>query len=127
MKFKLINGLPVLTIIIEYQNNTMYLEDVLLDTGCGVSIFDTDMVEDIGLTIDRKSGRAVRMNGIGGKSELCYQQIANKISIYQITLNNFTLQLGMTKIPYGFSAILGADFCDKAGLIIDFKEHLVRF
>jgi len=126
MKIQMIDGLPVLTITIEYQGKTMTMNDVLLDTGCAISVFDTDIVEEVGLTINRKLGRAIRMHGIGGKGELCYQQNEDKIVINQISMTNFTLQLGMTKTPYGFNAILGADFCEKAGLILDFKKFLVR-
>lgn len=126
MKIKMVNGLPIVSIKITYQGNTLLLDNVLLDTGCAVSVFDTDKVEEIGLLIDRKSGKAVRMFGVGGQSELCYQQSVTNISINNTNFDNFTLQLGMTKIPYGFDAILGADFCERAGLILDFNLLLVR-
>src|SRR5690554_3355847 len=104
MKIVMKNGLPILSIILEYHDNTIRLENVLLDTGCAVTVFDTDLVEKIGLIIDRYSGRAVRMHGVGGQSELCFQQTVEQISVNKIILQNFTLQLGMTKIPYGFDA-----------------------
>lgn len=126
MKIQMRNGLPIVTITLGYQNSSITLEDVLLDTGCAISIFDTDIVEKVGLYIDRKAGRAVRMYGVGGQSELCYQQNVNNIAINHVELFNFILQLGMTRVPYGFNAILGSDFCEKAGLTIDFKEHLIR-
>lgn len=50
----------------------------------------------------------------------------DKTIINQIPLTNFTIQLGMTKEPYGFNAILGVDFCETAGLILDFKNLLIR-
>jgi len=126
MKIKMINGLPIVSIQIAYQNNTVSLENVLLDTGCAVSVFDTDVVEKVGLLIDRNSGTAVRMYGIGGQSQLCYQHNITEISINDIILDHFTLQLGMTKVPYGFDAILGVDFCEKVGLILDFSQLLVH-
>ena len=125
MKITMINGLPIVSFLISYQNNTLSLNKVLLDTGCATSVFDTDIIEEVGLSINHVTGRAVRMYGVGGQSELCFQQEVSEISINNITLKNFTLQLGMTRIPYGFDAILGADFCKKAGIIIDFNELLV--
>ncbi|MFZ3591332.1 aspartyl protease family protein [Bacillus sp. DJP31] len=57
----------------------MYLNDVLLDTGSSNTIFDTDEVEKIGITIDRTAVRPRRMYGVGGESELCYEQsISNR-------------------------------------------------
>lgn len=126
MKITMVSGLPIVSIKITYLGNTLLLDNVLLDTGCAVSVFDTDKVEEVGLLIDRKSGKAVRMFGVGGQSELCYQQSVTNISINNINFDIFTLQLGMTKIPYGFDAILGADFCERAGLILDFNLLLVR-
>nr|WP_236570596.1 aspartyl protease family protein [Paenibacillus sp. An7] len=82
----------------------------ILDTGCSTTIFDTDLVEPIGLDIDFINGKWVRMYGVGGSSELCYQQIVSYLSIDSILLKEFTIQLGLTKEPYGFDAILGVDF-----------------
>lgn len=73
MKITLYNGLPTVSVQLSYKGNHITLPHVLLDTGCAVSIFDTDMVEPIGLMIDPHSGIPVRMYGIGGQSEVVYQ------------------------------------------------------
>lgn len=52
MKINLINGLPVTDIELIYNSHSTLLENVLLDTGCATTIFDTDLVENIGLVID---------------------------------------------------------------------------
>jgi len=41
-------------------------------------------------------------------------------------VDNFTIQLGMTEEPYGFSGIIGVDFFIAAKLHIDFKVMEVR-
>lgn len=66
------------------------------------------------------------MFGIGGQSELCSQQPINRIEIDRFLVENFTLQLGMTSEPYGFSGILGVDFFIAANLNIDFNMMEVR-
>nr|WP_269845619.1 hypothetical protein [Paenibacillus selenitireducens] len=76
-----------------------------MDTGCSTTIFDTDLVEPIGLDIDFINGKSVRMYGVGGLSELCYQQIVSDLSIDSILLKDFTIQLGITKEPYGSDAL----------------------
>ncbi|MDU4697973.1 MULTISPECIES: pepsin/retropepsin-like aspartic protease family protein [Paenibacillus] len=126
MKINLINGLPVTDIELIYNSHSMLLENVLLDTGCATTIFDTDLVENIGLVIDPLRGKSVRMFGIGGQSELCFQQPINRIEIDRFLVENFTLQLGMTSEPYGFSGILGVDFFIAANLNIDFNMMEVR-
>lgn len=104
----------------------MTLNGVLLDTGCSTTIFDTDEVETIGLTIDRINGRPRRMYGVGGESELCYEQNVTDIKINSHHFDSFPIQLGITKETYGFNGILGIDFMIESCSIIDFKEMIVN-
>ncbi|WP_433922927.1 hypothetical protein [Paenibacillus taichungensis] len=93
---------------------------------CATTIFDIDLIEPTGLTIDPIQGRAVRMYGIGGQSELSFQQPVHSLNLNHHTLNDFVIQLGQTKEPYGFDGILGADFLSTLQLNIDFKDMVVR-
>lgn len=126
MKIEIYDGLPLVSVLLSYNGKIMQLNDVLLDTGCSTTIFDTDEVEAIGLIIDRTNGRPRRMYGVGGESELCYEQIVSDIKINNQLFESFQLQLGITKETYGFNGILGIDFMIKSSAIIDFKEMLVK-
>lgn len=80
MKINMKNGLPLVTLELRYKSNTIILENVLLDTGCAISVFNTDIVSSIGLFINTEIGRAVRMYGIGncfwsGVSSICFQKL----------------------------------------------------
>ena len=125
MKIELINGLPITSLPLSYSGKTILLNNILLDTGCSITIFDTDSVEPIGLDIDFINGKSVRMYGVGGQSELCYQQVISNLYLNDLVLNNFMIQLGLTKEPYGFDAILGVDILYSFGLKIDFKNLIV--
>lgn len=125
MKINMCEGLPIVSIVLTYKGVTMFLNNVLLDTGCSTTIFDTDEVEKIGLIIDRKNGRPRRMYGVGGESELCYEQSVSDIKINESLFDSFQLQLGISKETYGFNAILGVDFMTESGSVIDFKEMIV--
>jgi hypothetical protein len=67
------------------------------------------------------------MYGVGGYSELCYEQIANNVTIDGKELVSFLLQLGMTKEIYDFDGILGVDFMERTGMIIDFKNFIIKY
>jgi len=125
MKFSIKNGLPIISIDFIYQGNYVHLEKVLVDTGCAVSIFDVDAVEATGLRIDPINGVAKRMYGIGGQSELCYEQALNDLQIGSISFSSFTLQLGMTQEPYGFDGILGSDYFIKTKSVIDYLSFTI--
>jgi hypothetical protein len=47
MRIDMFEGLPEVSILHSYNGKTMYLNDVLLDTGCSITIFDTDEIEAI--------------------------------------------------------------------------------
>jgi hypothetical protein len=75
------NGLPIASLTLLYQNKSLQLHHVLFDTGCAATIFDTDLLDIIGMKIDIKNGTAKRMYGIGGASEICYEQIVSDFTI----------------------------------------------
>lgn len=119
---RLENGLPIVSFSCTYQEKTIELRNVLFDTGCASTIFDTDLLANIGLYLDLINGTAKRMYGVGGASELCYEQLVENLQIGTIILPSFKLQLGMTRDPYGFDGILGIDFMTAVGLKVDFKN-----
>lgn len=126
MKIQMKDGLPLVSVLISYDKKSVLLEDILLDTGCSTTIFDTDEVEEIGLVVDRKKGRPIRMYGVGGESELCYEQTVSNLGIDSYFMESFPIQLGITKETYGFNGILGVDFMIKSGMIIDFHSLATR-
>jgi hypothetical protein len=125
MKIKMYNGLPTLSINLSYNTRLITMDHVLVDTGCMISIFDTDLMDELGLYIVSNSGNTVRMFGVGGQSELCFQQKTTGLKVGNYLLNDFDIQLGMTKDPYGFDAILGVDFFMKMNLKIDFENLII--
>jgi hypothetical protein len=124
---KLESGLPIVSFTCTYQEKTIELKNVLFDTGCASTIFDTDLLANIGLYLDLINGTAKRMYGVGGASELCYEQVVEGLQIGTIILPSFKLQLGMTREPYGFEGILGIDFMTAVGLKVDFKKMNIEY
>lgn len=127
MNIELINGLPIVSFPLTYNNQTILLRNVLLDTGCSTTIFDTDVVDQIGLEIDFINGRSVRMFGVGGQSELCYQQRVTNLLLDNLSLQSFNIQLGITNDSYGFEAILGIDIMLHFGFKIDFVNLKILY
>ena len=111
------SGLAIASLAIQYNGKSMILKDVLLDTGCAVTVFDTDAVEPLGLIPDIKKARLIRMAGIGGKSDYCIQQRSNELTIDGYVFYQFRHQLGSLRETYGFNAILGNDVLSASGWI----------
>ncbi|SET22391.1 Aspartyl protease [Oceanobacillus limi] len=127
MKIRVEKGLPIAELRIDYGKKSMIFNNVLIDTGCAVTIFDTDMMAKIGLIIDFSHGRPRRMYGVGGKGEVCIEQKVNGLSIDHQRLDDFNLQLGMVQEMYGFDGLVGLDFMLKTGMNIDFKSLKVNY
>lgn len=120
MKLRLNHGLPIVSLTLTRDDQSIILHNVLFDTGCAATVFDTDVLAEIGIFIDFIHGRARRMYGVGGTSEICYEQQISDFCIEQIELTDFPIQLGSIQEPYGFDGIIGIDFMMKAKCKVDF-------
>ena len=127
MKIRMEHGLPIATFPMRYKRKQLVLNNVLLDTGCATTIFDTDVLAKVGIELDLINGRPKRMYGIGGYSEPCYEQEINDVSIDEKLLKTFLVQLGITQDSYGFEGILGIDYMRSAGMILDCKNMSVTY
>jgi hypothetical protein len=127
MKLQMIDGLPIVTLTMTYGKKTIELNNVLLDTGCAATIFDTNILESIDINIDYKNGKARRMYGVGGEAELCFEQKIKNLNIDGHFLDSFQLQLGSVREEYNFEGILGNDFMIKMGMVIDFNDLTIHY
>lgn len=127
MKLKLINGLPIIPLTVTHNERSIVLNNILFDTGCAATVFDTDALETIGLHIDFINGKAKRMYGVGGTSEICYEQPVPDFFIGHIELADLPLQLGSIREPYGFDGIIGIDFMMRAKCKVDFESMSITF
>ncbi len=127
MNLRMENGLPYASVTLTYNGKSLELNNVLFDTGCATTVFDTDLLSVIGIELDILNGTAKRMYGIGGNSELCYEQTISRLHINSLSMPPFRMQLGMMREPYGFDGILGIDFITAAGLIVDFGHLNVSY
>lgn len=127
MKIQLQHGLPIVSLTLTHNNKSIILHNVLFDTGCAATVFDTDALAGIGIHIDFINGRAKRMYGVGGTSEICYEQQIPALQIEQIALNDFPIQLGSIQEPYGFEGILGIDFMVRTECKVNFETMEIEF
>ncbi|WP_106768563.1 aspartyl protease family protein [Paenibacillus faecalis] len=127
MKIQLQHGLPIVSLNITHNNQSIILPNVLFDTGCAATVFDTDILVQIGIYIDFINGKVKRMYGVGGTSEICYEQVIPELQIEHFTLDDFPIQLGSIQEPYGFDGILGIDFMTRAKCKANFETMEITF
>lgn len=123
VKLNLKYGLPFCTIKISYKGKNMLIDNVLLDTGSGGSVFKMDIVEEIGVTIE-DDDVIETISGVGG-SEFVYKKVVDCISLGELELKNFKIEVGVMDYGFEINGILGIDFMKKVGAIINLNEMKV--
>ena len=110
-------GLPFCRVEIIHNSKKLILDNVLIDTGSGGTLFKMDKVEEIDITIDMNDSIET-IHGVGG-SEFVYKK-----TIDEIRLNDLCSRDVM---DYGFDidGIIGIDFLRQIGAIIDLEKMKV--
>ncbi len=123
VKLNLKYGLPFCTIKISYKGKNMLIDNVLLDTGSGGSVFKMDIVEEIGVTIE-DDDVIETISGVGG-SEFVYKKVVDCISLGELEIKNFKIEVGVMDYGFEINGILGMDFMKKVGAVINLNEMKV--
>lgn len=116
-------GLPFCKIKIEYKGKSITLDNILLDTGSGGTIFKMDEVDKIGITIE-KEDTIETISGVGG-IEFVYKKEIDKIKFGNLEIKNFNIEVGVMDYGFEINGIIGIDFLEHIGAIIDLNKMLV--
>ncbi|OMF25623.1 hypothetical protein BK133_21265 [Paenibacillus sp. FSL H8-0548] len=113
-------GLPFVTIVIEFRGERLCLENVLIDTGSGSTLFNADIVRDIGI-IPEKDDVVDAIRGIGGV-EYVYTKIIDSIAIGESVVQDFQVEIGSMDYGLEMQGIIGFDLLKRVGAKIDVGE-----
>ncbi|OAA87800.1 retropepsin-like aspartic protease [Clostridium ljungdahlii] len=117
VKLDLKYGLPFCTVSLSYNGKKISIDNVLLDTGSGGTVFKMDVVEEIDITIE-DDDVIETISGVGG-SEFVYKKEVDSIALGDLELHNFKVEVGVMDYGFEINGILGMDFMKKVGAIIN--------
>ncbi|AJD31109.1 retropepsin-like aspartic protease [Clostridium sporogenes] len=123
VKLQLKYGLPFCSIKLIYKDKEMILDNILLDTGSGGTVLKMDKVEEVGITIE-ENDIIETISGVGG-SEFVYKKYVNSISIGDLILDNFKVEIGVMDYGFEINGIIGMDFLKSLGAVIDLDKMIV--
>lgn len=123
IKLDLKYGLPFCTVKLSYNGKSMTIDNVLLDTGSGGTVFKMDVVEEIDITIE-DDDVIETISGVGG-SEFVYKKDVDSIALGDLELHNFKIEVGVMDYGFEINGILGMDFMKKVGAVINLDEMKV--
>jgi len=123
-KITITGRLAFVSVTLGANGKTVDLSNILLDTGSAATIFKTDDLSPLGITLN-KNDIIREVVGIGG-SELVVEKQVEAIIVGEIEISPFTIQVGDINYGYTINGILGLDFLRRAEVIVDFKNLEIK-
>ncbi|MNI53766.1 hypothetical protein D3C73_1086190 [compost metagenome] len=119
------SNLPFIEITVYYNNQSIRLPHVLIDTGSSSTILKLDIVEEIGLTVELDDVLGT-ISGVGG-SEFVFFKTVDAIEMNGFRIENFQVDIGTMDYGINIDGIIGMDFLLRAIGIIDLNELILIF
>ena len=119
MKLEYRDGLIFTTIKIVYKGRSKQINNIVLDTGATKSLISQEIVDDIGIRVEKKD-QIVMSYGIGGQAPAFIKNID------KIVLDNYIcekINLDFSRLDYkDINGLLGLDILINGGFLIDLEE-----
>lgn len=120
MQIRIENGLAYVNVRITYRDEEIVLDKVIIDTGSSGTLFSLDKLENIGIKPE-PNDLIHRISGIGGAEFVFVKQI-DKISVGELQLTNFDIEIGSMDYGFDLDGIIGMDFLLQTNAIIDLSQ-----
>lgn len=108
------------TVVIENDQQDLTLESVLVDTGSAGTIFQTEQLQQIGITCDLED-EMHRIRGIGG-TEFVFSKKLEHLRVGHLLMTDFQIEVGWMDYGFDLQGILGLDFLCATNAVIDLKK-----
>jgi predicted aspartyl protease len=120
MKIKIQDNLPYVTVSLTYRGQEVIFQRVLLDTGSASTVLSADKVLAVDLRLE-PDDVVRRIRGVGG-SEFVFTKRVDKLSIGELQVNNFEIEVGAMDYGLEIDGIVGMDFLLQIGANIDLAQ-----
>jgi len=117
------DGLPFVSVELTANGQQIQIPNVLIDTGAAASIFRTDDLLTIGI-VPSPTDQIRFMSGVGGREAVIEKQIEN-LTVGNLSVSPFTIQLGAMDYGLAINGIVGMDFLFTTGATINFRTLTV--
>ncbi|MFF2482430.1 retropepsin-like aspartic protease [Paenibacillus sp. NPDC058071] len=118
------HGLPFVSVTIIFKGNELKMNKVLLDTGSASTLFNADLVREIGV-VPEENDVVDTIRGVGGV-EYVYTKSMDAIHFDDRSIEHFQVEIGSMDYGMDIDGIIGFDFMKSAGLLIDTQSMLVK-
>ncbi len=123
MKIRIEDGLPYTSVSLTYRGSQQTFHRALIDTGSGGTVFSTDTLLTLGLRYEMDDV-IHRIRGIGG-AEFVFSKNIDRISIGELELQDFEIEVGVMDYGIELDGIIGMDFLLQVGAVIDLDRQQI--
>ncbi len=123
MNIRIEDGLPYTAVSLAYRGSQQTFHRVLIDTGSGGTVFSTDRLLTLGLRYEMDDV-IHRIRGIGG-AEFVFSKNIDRISIGELELEDFEIEVGVMDYGIELDGIVGMDFLLQVGAVIDLARQQI--
>ena len=120
MKIELKQGLPFVSAELFYHGRSLFLDSVLIDTGSTGTIFSADQLSKVGIWLDVED-KLRRIIGVGG-SEFVFTKLIQQLTLDELTVNNFNIEVGEMNYGFEIDGIIGMDFLSQVNAVVDLAK-----
>jgi len=117
VKIRLEGGLLYVSTELVYRAQKLTLSEVILDTGSAGTLFSADEAVKLGL-VPEPDDPLRRVRGVGG-SEFVFSKRLDSLSLGDLSLSSFPIQIGAMDYGFPIQGLIGLDFLMQAGAVID--------
>ncbi|MFB4166005.1 aspartyl protease family protein [Alteribacillus sp. JSM 102045] len=122
MNLQFNGGLLTSSITVLFRGASLYIEDVIIDTGSSHTILTPDVLEKIGVTYEN-GDPVYEAYGIGGSAPF-YTKIMDAIRIGSYVLINQKVDVGV--LPKHHTGLIGLDILVDNNFVIDFQKLTLK-
>jgi len=114
------NGLPVVSLILDYRGRNVTVDNIILDTGAAESLIDWEAVRVLQIETD-DDDIIVPMAGIGGRDYALRKQI-NGLQFGSYCVRSPYIDFGNMDEHPGINGLLGFDILSDGQFVIDLES-----
>ena len=117
--------LPFTTVRMAYNGIPIEISDVLVDTGSASTILAAEILVNVQI-IPRAEDILHAIHGVGG-SEVVFTRRIDYLKVGERSIADFEIEVGGMDYGFKINGILGMDFLNRAGAIINLREMRIEF
>jgi len=120
MRIQVREGLPYVTVTLQYRGQLLDLANVPIDTGSAGTLFAADQVLAVGLQYEAND-LVQRIRGVGG-AEFVFLKRLDHLSVGELQVSDFDIEIGAVDYGFAIDGIIGTDFLLQVGALIDLSR-----